>query len=186
MASARAVVRAARVLASLPVSRLTSPVSRSVMERAGMSGSSRSMGSEIWRRMTSCFRARARRGLSNSGVMRSLRINTMDLLRVVLRRCSMPAARSVRGDLASKARSSRMIRRTWRWPRAGSSCSYSWSEKRRSPALSLLRVAEKARTAATSAVYSALVVMPEPNCPEADRSTRKKTFCSRSSVKSLM
>ena len=60
------------------------------------------------------------------------------------------------------------------------------SVKTISPTRSLLRMAEKATTAASSAASSRFSCPPDPKRPEADMSTSRSTVISRSSVNSLM
>ena len=57
-----------------------------------------------------------------------------------------------------------------------------WSVNRINPTLSLLRMAEKARTLASSAANSRLLWCAEPKLPDALRSTSSRIVNSRSSV----
>src|SRR6202166_1732793 len=80
---------------------------------------------------------------------------------------------------------SRTTRSTWRRPFFGGRYRSMRSVTRSSPTLSLLRIAEKARTLASSAARSRLLKAAEPKFPEALISTSNRIVSSRSSVNFL-
>ena len=86
---------------------------------------------------------------------------------------------------SSNERISLTTRRTCRLPFFGGTNFSTSSVKMMRPTRSLLRIAEKASTAASSAVRSRFCRTREPNRPEADMSTSRSTVISRSSVKSF-
>jgi len=101
-------------------------------------------------------------------------------------RNSSARLRFVPRRLGSKNKISRITRRTWRRPLRGGMNFSTSSVKRMRPTLSLLRMAEKARTEAISAASSRLDCSPEPKRPEPLRSTTSMRVSSRSSTNFLM
>src|SRR6185503_12546910 len=164
------------------------PVSASSSATTPTLGSSSSRESLSTSAMTSCFRPSMRTAGSSTRPTSRKSDTRKTTLRffVMLMRNRAASVISVRTRRGGAKRSSRITCSRCSRPRRDGIHSCSPSAKRRSPTRSWLRIAVIASSAATSAARSRLLWSTDPNQDDAEMSTARRMFSSRSSRNFLM